>query len=50
MVNGLDTQVGGEHYKDMLIQPVDFIYMNDIGFLEGCIIKYICRWERKKWF
>jgi len=31
-----------EHY-DMSIQPVDFIVANDIPFIEGNIIKYICR-------
>lgn len=35
----LDTQVGGDHYKTMKIQPVEFIHANGIPFLEGCIIK-----------
>ena len=43
----LGTQVGGSHYKDMKIQPVEFIHANGIGFLEGCIIKRICRWRSK---
>jgi hypothetical protein len=43
----LDVQVGGDHYKDMRIQPVEFIVANNIGFLEGCIIKRICRWQEK---
>ena len=43
----LDTQVGGGHYKDMKIQPVEFIHANQLGFLEGCIIKRICRWRAK---
>jgi Protein of unknwon function (DUF3310) len=46
-VDPLDVQVGGEHYKDMPIQPVQFIVANNIGFLEGCIIKRICRWKVK---
>jgi hypothetical protein len=35
-----------EHY-DMTIQPVDFIVANDIPFIEGNIIKYICRHRSK---
>ena len=46
-MNPLDEQVGGNHYKDMAIQPVEFIHANNLGFLEGCIIKRICRWRNK---
>ena len=35
------------HYKVMKIQPVEFIVANKIPFLEGCIIKRICRWRNK---
>ena len=31
----------------MPIQPVEFIQKNRIGFIEGNIIKYICRWRAK---
>lgn len=40
-------QVGGEHYKDLPIQPIDYIYKNGLGFVEGSIIKYVTRWKRK---
>ncbi len=43
----LATQVGGSHYKGMPIQPVEFITRNKIGFLEGCVIKRVCRWRAK---
>ena len=43
----LDTQVGGSHYKDRLIQPVEFIHANGLGFIEGSIIKYVSRWQSK---
>ena len=39
----LEVQIGGNHYKGMKIQPVEFIYMNEIPYLEGNIIKYVCR-------
>jgi len=43
----LDTQVGGEHYKEYRIQPVEFIHANNIGFLEGNVIKYVMRHRSK---
>jgi hypothetical protein len=40
-------QVGGSHYKKYQIQPVEFIIKNNIGFVEGNIIKYILRFKEK---
>lgn len=40
-------QVGGDHYKSKTIQPWDFIAANDVGFFEGNVIKYVCRWRQK---
>lgn len=45
--SALDVQVGGSHYKDNKIQPIEFIQANRIGFIEGNIIKYIVRWREK---
>ena len=45
--SALATQVGGGHYKDMPIQPVEFIHKNGIGFIEGSVIKYVSRWRKK---
>jgi hypothetical protein len=36
-------QVGGNHYKHFKIQPVEFTTANKLSFLQGCIIKRICR-------
>lgn len=47
MSNALDTQVGGGHYKDLVIQPVEYIHKNGIGFIEGSVIKYVTRWRAK---
>lgn len=41
------VQVGGEHYKDKHIQPWDYIIANNLGYLEGNIIKYVSRWKDK---
>jgi hypothetical protein len=40
-------QVGGNHYKKYKIQPVEFIIKNNIGFVEGNVIKYILRFKDK---
>ena len=45
--SALSVQVGGDHYKNYKIQPIEFLYYNDIPFIEGCIIKYICRYKKK---
>lgn len=47
MSNPLDVQVGGGHYKDFKIQPIEFIFANKIPFIEGSIIKYAARWRDK---
>ena len=46
-MSSLEKQVAGSHYKDLPIQPVEFIHANGIGFLEGNIIKYIVRHKSK---
>ena len=39
----LDVQVGGSHYKGFKIQPIEFIEANNLPFLDGCVIKRVCR-------
>lgn len=43
----LDTQVGGDHYKSMAIQPIEFVTRNGLSYPQGCAIKYICRFKQK---
>lgn len=45
--NALDVQVGGAHYKDCAIQPIEYIHANKLGFAEGNVVKYITRWKAK---
>ena len=47
MSNPYDTQVGGNHYQTMKIQPAEFINKNEMKFAEGNAIKYICRHVNK---
>lgn len=46
-MNALEIQVGGSHYKDKAIQPIEYIHANGIGFCEGNVIKYVTRWKGK---
>jgi hypothetical protein len=42
-----DIQIGGNHYSKYVIQPTEFIHKNNIGFIEGNILKYIIRYKDK---
>lgn len=46
-MKAFDTQVGGSHYRNMVIQPSEFIIKNNIHFAEGNIIKYVVRHRSK---
>ena len=46
-MSALDKQVGGKHYKQFKIQPIQYITANNIPYIEGNIIKYISRWRDK---
>lgn len=48
--SALAVQVGGGHYKDRAIQPVEYTEMNNLSFLEGCVVKRITRWRDKAGF
>lgn len=43
----MNKQEGGDHYVKLPIQPVEFIYKNKLGFLEGNVIKYVVRHKAK---
>lgn len=44
---GGKEQVGGSHYSDMAIQPIDYIVANAIPYLDGNVVKYISRHRSK---
>lgn len=46
-MKAFDIQVGGSHYRNMAIQPSEFIIKNNIPFAEGNIIKYVIRHRTK---
>lgn len=41
-----DKQINGDHYRGS-IQTWDYIVANDLGFLEGNIVKYVTRFRKK---
>ena len=43
----LDTQVGGNHYNNMKIQPIEYTMANKMNPLQHTAIKYISRYENK---
>lgn len=43
----LENQVGGDHYRNKAIQPIQYIMANKLTFCEGNIVKYITRWREK---
>lgn len=46
-LNPLDRQVAGNHYKDLAIQPVEYIHANGLDYFEGNVVKYVTRWRTK---
>jgi hypothetical protein len=46
-VSALNEQPGGTHYKQMAIQPVQYIHANGLGYCEANIVKYVSRWRDK---
>jgi hypothetical protein len=45
--NAINKQIGGDHYKDFAIMPIEYITKNKLDFCEGNIVKYISRHKLK---
>ena len=45
-MSALTKQVGGDHYREGGIQPVEYIEANRLAFLEGCVVKRVTRHDR----
>lgn len=43
----LSQQIGGDHYRQGSIQPIEYIHANDMDFFSGNVCKYITRWKYK---
>lgn len=46
-MSALNEQTGGNHYKDLAIQPVEYIFHNQLPYLEGNVVKYVTRHKSK---
>ena len=42
-----DKEVGGTHYADMKIEPIELIEAFNLNFIQGSIVKYISRYKSK---
>lgn len=45
-MSALDIQVGGSHYREGGIQPVQYIEANSLQFLEASVVKRVTRHNR----
>lgn len=43
----LDVQVGGGHYKDFPIQPIEYCMKNGLDHCQSNVIKYVSRFRTK---
>lgn len=46
-MSALDVQVGGDHYRNGGIQPVQFIEANKLQYLEASVVKRVTRHNQK---
>jgi len=46
-MSALDTQVGGDHYKKLEIQPMEYSMANKLDPCQHTIIKYVTRFRDK---
>lgn len=42
-----DEQVGGDHYRNKVIEPIEYIMENELSYCEGNVIKYVTRHREK---
>jgi|LakMenE01Jun11ns_1017448.scaffolds.fasta_scaffold9244177_2 hypothetical protein len=43
----VNDNINPTHYSKLAIQPIEFITKNKLGYNEGNVIKYICRYKEK---
>ena len=46
-MSAIHEQVGGDHYKDMPIQPMEYSMKNNLNACQHTAIKYITRYRVK---
>lgn len=43
----LNKQVGGSHYKDYTIQPIEYAMANNLNACQANVVKYVTRYKDK---
>jgi len=43
----LDVQIGGNHYNNMTIQPIEYCFKNNLNVCQSKVIKYVTRYKTK---
>ena len=46
-MDSMSTQIGGSHYKDMAIQPLEYSMANGLNACEHSVVKYVSRHRSK---
>lgn len=46
-MSALETQIGGDHYKKLKIQPMEYSMANNLDACQHTAIKYITRFRDK---
>ncbi len=46
-MNALDIQIAGDHYKKLVIQPMEYSFRNKLDPCQHTAIKYITRFRDK---
>ncbi len=47
MSSELEKQISGDYYRNMVMQPVEFIVKANLSFIQGCIVKYVSIYKSK---
>ena len=46
-MSALDVQIGGDHYKKLKIQPMEYSMQNNLDACQHTVIKYVTRFRDK---
>ena len=46
-MSALKDQVGGNHYKDLKIQPIEYCLVNKLNNIQSSIVRYATRYPNK---
>ena len=46
-MSAFEDQIGGNHYKNLKVQPAQFVHALNLPYLEGAAVYYVLRWREK---